>query len=297
MSYEELWRPLAEVYGAGEAKAIARMVLDVCFGLSLSDILCGKVTNLSADDQQKLQKIRTRLLAGEPVQYVLGVAEFGGRQFKVGPGVLIPRPETYELCQWVLDDGCWVLDDGCWMMGDGCNILDIGTGSGCIACTLAAALPQASVTGWDISADALAIAEENAKRASVHVSFEQVDILHPSSNTHHLSPLTHHPSPFTHIVSNPPYICESEAAEMEPHVLHHEPYLALFVPNDDPLLFYRSIADFALTALKQKGRLYFEINPPYADLLRDMLLSKGFQQVSSKEDQFGKLRFIQATRP
>lgn len=271
MAYEEFWQPLLAVYDQGEAKAIARLVMEVEFGLSMTDIVCGKV---SAIDGQALLHIRERLLAGEPVQYVLGKATFGDYIFKVAPGVLIPRPETFELCQWVVSRNS---ESGIT------NILDIGTGSGCIACTLAAELPQAQVTAWDISHDALDIAAENARQNHVDVTFEQVDILDAP-------PI---PQPLWDIiVSNPPYVCRSERPDMEPHVLNHEPELALFVPDDDPLLFYRSIAHYAKTALKPGGRVFFEINPLYAKQLRMLMEELGFGRTIVKDDQFGKERFL-----
>ena len=150
MNYEQLCQRLSNIYDAGEAKAIVRWVLDVRFGLSTADIYCGKVTQLSPNDQAELEKIMLRLEKAEPVQYVLGVADFCGRQFHVAPGVLIPRPETAELCQLIAKDG-------------GRDILDIGTGSGCIAITLALDIADAQVTAWDISDAALSIAEGNAK--------------------------------------------------------------------------------------------------------------------------------------
>ena len=278
MTYEEFWHPLQTLYDTGEAKAIARTVLEVCFNLTMTDILCGKVTQLSANDQNKLEKILQRLLTGEPVQYVLGEADFGGKTFLVEPGVLIPRPETYELCEWVLEER-------------GINILDIGTGSGCIAITLALGIPEAKVTAWDISDKALKIAAENAKRANVNVSFEQVDILAPL-------PFTLHPSPLTYdiIVSNPPYILNKERARMERNVLDYEPELALFVPDDDPLLFYRAIARYAIRALKPDGRLFFEINPLCINDLQQMLNNEGFSHTEVRNDQFDKQRFIKAWR-
>ncbi len=278
MTYEEFWHPLTGIYEAGEAKAVARMVLDVRFGLSMTDILCGKVTQLSAEEQELLREMQKRLLKGEPVQYVLGEAAFGSRTFSVAPGVLIPRPETYELCQWVLYDA----------VPQHQTILDVGTGSGCIACTLAAELPDARVTAWEISDDALRIAAENAQRMSLRVKFEKVDALHfppLSTTTWHV------------IVSNPPYICRQESASMERNVLDYEPHLALFVPDDDPLRFYRAIAAYAAVALKPQGRLYFEINPLYARDTEDMLLSAGFRDTETRRDQFGKERFIKAIKP
>ncbi len=282
MTYEELWHRLTHIYDAGEAKAIVRWVLDVRFGLSWTDILCGKVTELSAHDQTELEKIMQRLEKGEPVQYIIGVADFFGRQFHVAPGVLIPRPETEELCRWIISQkGQSPL----------CEILDIGTGSGCIAITLALELPDAKVTAWDISDDALRIAAGNAKSLGANVTFEHRDALDSSLFILHSS----HPK-WDLIVSNPPYICKKEKSAMECNVLEHEPHLALFVPDDDPLLFYRAIAQYAVEALKPQGSLFFEINPLYADDLAQMLRMMSYHDISIRQDQFGKPRFLKATK-
>ena len=284
MTYNELWRQLTQVYDDYEAKAIARMVYEVRFGLMPSDLFIGKDTQLSTDDQKLLAEITQRLLTGEPIQYVLGEAEFGGRTFHVEPGVLIPRPETYELCQWIMEER-----RGKKEKGRNTSILDIGTGSGCIACTLAAELADAEVTAWDISDDALRIATENAKRTNVHVSFEKVDVLNTS--------LLNRERPATGldiIVSNPPYICNKERATMERNVLEHEPELALFVPDDDPLLFYRTIARFAAKTLNPGGALYFEINPLYVSEMQQMLSEEGFSHTEIRNDQFGKQRFTKS---
>lgn len=284
MTYNELWRQLTQVYDDYEAKAIARMVYEVRFGLMPSDLFIGKDTQLSTDDQKLLAEITQRLLTGEPIQYVLGEAEFGGRTFHVEPGVLIPRPETYELCQWIMEERRGKKEEG-----RNTSILDIGTGSGCIACTLAAELADAEVTAWDISDDALRIATENAKRTNVHVSFEKVDVLNTS--------LLNRERPATGldiIVSNPPYICNKERATMERNVLEHEPELALFVPDDDPLLFYRTIARFAAKALNPGGALYFEINPLYVSEMQQMLSEEGFSHTEIRNDQFGKQRFTKS---
>lgn len=284
MTYNELWRQLTQVYDDYEAKAIARMVYEVRFGLMPSDLFIGKDTQLSTDDQKLLAEITQRLLTGEPIQYVLGEAEFGGRTFHVEPGVLIPRPETYELCQWIMKERRGKKEEG-----RNTSILDIGTGSGCIACTLAAELADAEVTAWDISDDALRIATENAKRTNVHVSFEKVDVLNTS--------LLNRERPATGldiIVSNPPYICNKERATMERNVLEHEPELALFVPDDDPLLFYRTIARFAAKALNPSGALYFEINPLYVSEMQQMLSEEGFSHTEIRNDQFGKQRFTKS---
>ena len=284
MTYNELWRQLTQVYDDYEAKAIARMVYEVRFGLMPSDLFIGKDTQLSTDDQKLLAEITQRLLTGEPIQYVLGEAEFGGRTFHVEPGVLIPRPETYELCQWIMEERRGKKEEG-----RNTSILDIGTGSGCIACTLAAELADAEVTAWDISDDALRIATENAKRTNVHVSFEKVDVLNTS--------LLNRERPATGldiIVSNPPYICNKERATMERNVLEHEPELALFVPDDDPLLFYRTIARFAAKTLNPGGALYFEINPLYVSEMQQMLSEEGFSHTEIRNDQFGKQRFTRS---
>ena len=284
MTYNELWRQLTQVYDDYEAKAIARMVYEVRFGLMPSDLFIGKDTQLSTDDQKLLAEITQRLLTGEPIQYVLGEAEFGGRTFHVEPGVLIPRPETYELCQWIMEERRGEKEEG-----RNTSILDIGTGSGCIACTLAAELADAEVTAWDISDDALRIATENAKRTNVHVSFEKVDVLNTS--------LLNRERPATGldiIVSNPPYICNKERATMERNVLEHEPELALFVPDDDPLLFYRTIARFAAKTLNPGGVLYFEINPLHVSEMQQMLSEEGFSHTEIRNDQFGKQRFTKS---
>lgn len=284
MNYETLWQRLTDIYETGEAKAIVRLVLEVRFGLTMTDILCGKIEKLTAEELKDLHHIIQRLETGEPVQYVLGEAEFGGRTFHVEPGVLIPRPETYELCQWIMDDGKGIREDG-----RNTSILDIGTGSGCIACTLAAEMPDAEVTAWDISDEALRIATENAKRTNVHVSFKKVDVLN--------TPLLYKKGMgmgFDIIVSNPPYICNKEREAMERNVLEHEPALALFVPDDDPLLFYRTIARYAAKVLKPDGALYFEINPIYVNEMQQMLSDEGYSHTEIRNDQFGKQRFTKS---
>jgi release factor glutamine methyltransferase len=279
VSYENCWHRLTKRYDADEAKAIVRWVLDVRFNLSWADILCDRVSALSADDQAELEHIMVRLEQGEPVQYVVGIAYFYGRQFHVGPGVLIPRPETEELCQW-----CLSTVSAEW---EG-SILDIGTGSGCIACTLAAERPHAKVTGWDISFKALRIASANAEVLGADVHFELIDILTLSN---------YEPNRWDIIVSNPPYVCEKEKEQMEHHVLDHEPSLALFVPDDDPLLFYRAIAKYSLKSLTSGGQLYLEINPHYAADLVELLLDSGLAGIEVHNDQYGKQRMIKAVKP
>ena len=294
MTYEELWHRLTPLYEPGEAKAIVRLLLDECYGLSWADVLGGKVTELSANDQTELEKIMLRLEKGEPIQYIIGVADFCGRQFHVEPGVLIPRPETAELCQLILATESHgqtrnICEIPCH---SDTNILDIGTGSGCIAITLALELPDAHVSAWDISDEALRIASENAKRLGASVTFEHRDVL-SISLTSHLSPLTSH---YDLIVSNPPYICRQEADGMAQNVLDYEPHLALFVPDNDPLLFYRAIAQYATKALKPQGALFFEINPLYVSSLTHLLSTMSCYDIKTLPDQFGKLRFLKATK-
>jgi len=300
--YRNLWQPLTALYDEGEAKAIVRWVLEVRFGLTWTDIICGKVEELSPDDQTTLETILRRLAAGEPVQYVVGLADFGPRLFHVAPGVLIPRPETYELCQWIVlkrkEERGERREDS--QRAETLKILDIGTGSGCIACTLAAEIVGAEVTAWDISEEALTIARENAKRTHIHVSFERVDVLKRREDsfrgTRNEEGGRRREDIWDLIVSNPPYICEKERTEMERNVLEHEPETALFVPDDDPLLFYRTIAEYGRETLKPDGWLYFEINPLYLSDLQELLHVMGYHAIEGKEDQYGKTRMIRAQK-
>ena len=303
MKYETLWRRLTGIYDTDEAKTIVRWVLDVRFGLSLADVVCGKTDELSEAAQAELEAMMQRLEQAEPVQYVVGVAEFCGRQFHVEPGVLIPRPETGELCESILEVRGERLEVRDYQRLENTQekdykILDIGTGSGCIAITLALEMPEAKVTAWDVSEKALSIAKKNAEALKADVTFEQQDILKLGeqniSLTTHLSPLTSHT--YDLIVSNPPYVCEQEKAAMAKHVLEHEPHLALFVPDDDPLRFYRVIARYAQKALRPGGWLYFEQNPLYALETEALLQELGFAETEIKLDMFGKRRFLKAKK-
>lgn len=276
-TYQQLWQSLTPLYDAGEAQAIVRTVLDVKYGMTLTDIICGKVNELSTDEGEKLEAIVKRLQHAEPVQYILGEADFAGRTFHVEPGVLIPRPETAELCQWIKEDGTAP------------RILDICTGSGCIAITLALDMPDTEkVEGWDISEDAIRIAKANAETLGArNVDIKYQDALH----------LMEHdsaPEKWDVIVSNPPYICEKEKADMAQNVLDYEPGIALFVPNEDPLRFYRAIAQYASQALKPGGRLYFEINPIYETEMREMLSHLQSSEIETREDAYGKKRMMKA---
>lgn len=280
MKYEDIWKPLVCRYGDKEAKAITRYLLEVGYGLSMTDILCGATEQLPPDEMG--ENLR-RLLKGEPVQYVVGKAEFGGRTFKVTPDVLIPRPETYELCQWVVEEKREERREE-----RDFSVLDIGTGSGCIAITLALDIPDAQVEAWDISEGALSIARQNVEDLHAHVDFKQVNVL---------SSLPKQGGPeWVFIISNPPYICKKEAASMEQHVLDHEPHQALFVPDEDPLVFYKAIGQYAYHALANHGYLFFEINPLYATEITKMLDEMGFFEIETRKDQFGKVRFVRARK-
>ena len=314
MKYETLWRRLTGIYDTDEAKAIVRWVLDVRFGLSLTDIVCGKTDEMGEAERAELEGMMQQLEKGIPVQYVVGVAEFCGRRFHVEPGVLIPRPETGELCEIILEvrkaTGRRVSGNGRALLGNGkgrevrdYQILDIGTGSGCIAITLALEMPQANVTAWDISEDALRIAKKNAEALGADVTFEKQDILKLNHGDRHsnlrcatiIEPVPMIPK-YDLIVSNPPYVCDCEQATMERHVLEHEPHLALFVPDDDPLCFYRAIANFGRKVLKPEGLLYFELNPLYARETEALLQDLGYIETELKLDMFGKQRFLKAKK-
>lgn len=294
MTYYQLWKRLTAIYNEREAQAIVRTVLDALFGMSLTDICLGKVTQLSADDTTRLEKIMQRLEKSEPVQYVLGAGWFAGRLFDVAPGVLIPRPETEDLVKWTCDEAKEKEDNSKEERGKEekevskkgeaphPSILDIGTGSGCIAITVALALPQARVTAWDISTDALAIAAGNAHRLGASVRFEHQDALSAPDDEER----------WDVIVSNPPYICDRERADMSDNVLSYEPELALFVPDSDPLLFYRAIARYASKALKPGGRLLFETNTAYAHEVAQAMANEGFTAIEVRNDCFGKPRMV-----
>lgn len=276
MTYRELWRTLEPLYGNGEARAITDYVLDVCFGLSKADILCGAVDEMTAEKTAELNKIFGSLTEGEPVQYVLGRAEFSGRWFNVRPGVLIPRHETEELCAWITSDS---------KASGSPKVLDIGTGSGCIAITLQLDMPESKVTAWDISADALDVARENAQQLGANVNFVKQDALNAKPE-----------GEWDVIVSNPPYICEKEKKDMAVNVLEHEPQTALFVPDADPLLFYRAITRLAVQTLSKGGRLYFEINPIYADDTCRMMRAEGMTAVELRSDMYGKQRMAKGVK-
>lgn len=287
ISYQQLWQSLTPLYEASEAQAIIRLMLDVRFGLSLTDIICGKVNELSADEEGEVRKIILRLQKAEPIQYILGEAEFAGHIFHVEPGVLIPRPETAELVDHIIASS-----DSC-----SSHVLDICTGSGCIAISIALALPHSSVSAWDISDDALRVAKMNAERIGANILFERRDALSLMTFSSESTDIEKEKvRQWDVIVSNPPYICEKEKCSMAKNVLDYEPDIALFVPDEDPLLFYRKITEYARESLQPHGTLYFEINPLYAEATKRMIEEHGFQQVEIIKDMQQKERMIKARK-
>ena len=273
--YSYIKETLQPFYPQQEASALAKWILTDVFLFSAAELYAGKDINFRQKDRDRLEDILARLKKYEPMQYILGECTFCGLSFKVAPGVLIPRPETAELVEWITAD----------CSGREVSVLDVGTGSGCIAVALACRLENSSVTAWDISEDALRVARENAGRNGADIDFRRVDVLGdvPAMQADVL-------------VSNPPYVTEKERAEMEPNVLDWEPGLALFVPDNDPLLFYRTIARKGLELLKSNGKIYFEINRAYGKETVELLERSGYQKIELKKDSFGNDRMIKATR-
>ena len=233
--------------------------------------------DLSPDVETRLRDAIDRLAGGEPIQYILGETDFRGLKLRVAPGVLIPRPETAELVGWILGD----------FTSETLRVLDIGTGSGCIALALAGEKAEAEVWGLDISPAALGIARENGEINRLNVRWIEGDILDEGG-------WERLPDALDCIVSNPPYVMEKERAGMRPNVLEHEPALALFVPDDDPLRYYRAIARLARWKLRTGGWLYFEINEQCGEAMRRLLGDEGFAGITLRQDGFGKDRMIKA---
>lgn len=290
---------LKDIYPPGEAQALVRLIMERVCGLSTHQLLLGKGKELSDTEKFKIKEIVEGLRLYKPIQYLLGIADFYGMEFKVTPDVLIPRPETAELVERIITD----------YRGQAPRILDIGTGSGCIAISLAKHLPEAEVAAVDISPEALAVAEENARMNQVSVSFHELDILsegyssfmQEKQNFHVRETKSHTEETeasligsLNCIVSNPPYIMYREKATMEANVLENEPHLALFVPDDDPLLFYRAIARFGQRHLAEGGHLYFEINALCGKETVAMLRQENYTEVELIQDLYGKDRIVKA---
>lgn len=273
----EFQNRLQPLYPSSEARAIARLVLETRFNIRPVDIYAGKDIKFSDTDIAEWNSILERLLSGEPVQYVLGEAEFCGHTFCVTPDVLIPRPETEQLVDWAKDVAVQYASP---------RILDIGTGSGCIAVSLAAECRGSRVTAWDVSDGALSVARGNAQRNGVDVRFLKCDALSRESYV----------GCYDIVVSNPPYIADSERTQMERNVLDYEPHLALFVPDSDVLRFYEAIAEGSLGLLSDGGSLLFEINQAYGRAVVDMLVRKGYRGVELRQDYIGRDRMVRGVR-
>lgn len=293
MTYDDIWRRLAGVYDQREARAVARMLVEEKFSLSFADIICGGVEALSDADKQWIEAAVKRLEQGEPIQYVLGWAWFGGLKFNVRSGVLIPRPET----EWLVDNIC---AHPAPSNDRPLRILDIGTGSGCIALSIKQRLPETYVEAWDISTEALSIAADNARSLGLDVVWRQQDALNITPNVLSTTPNDNSAVPdsplWDVIVSNPPYICERERTDMARNVLEHEPSTALFVPDTDPLLFYRAITRYAVGSLNEGGRMLFECNTLYAGDTARMMADEGMTATQVYDDCFGKPRFAVGKR-
>ena len=265
---------LSSLYDKSEATSIARIVFKEKLNISRTDLAIDQSLEIDKKDQGKLSRISKKLLQGVPIQQILGYADFYGLKFKVNKNVLIPRPETEELVQWIITEN---------KKTTGLRVLDIGTGTGCIAIALAKEMKNANVSGIDISNNALRVARINAKMNDVKIHFKELDIL-GKENWNGLGK-------FDIIVSNPPYVTEREKEMMHINVLNHDPHLSLFVPDNDPLRFYNKIGDMALLHLSLGGQLYFEINEVYGREIKSMLEAKGFRNVLIHKDLHGKDRF------
>ena len=280
IAYEFLRKSIAEIYSDQEAASVSTIILEDVFGITKLKRLSNPEKEFNSTDLLRLTDFINRLLNHEPVQYVTGIAHFMDLKLEVNSNVLIPRPETEELLQWIIDD---FLNSTKTV-----KVLDIGTGSGCIALALKKYLKSSEVYALDKSKNALNLAINNANKNQLEVYFIHDDILFLSSKQL---------LKFDIIVSNPPYVLLSEKKLMNKNVLEHEPHLALFVDDSDPILFYKAIADYSLNNLNSKGLLYFEINEKYGEEIKIMLLNLNFINIELRKDFFGKDRFIKAQMP
>lgn len=277
--YKDLRASLARALPKGEADSAAAIIMEDTGGFTRTALFADGDREISDFLKSRIDAVAAKVLAGEPVQYAVGRALFMGNSYIVSPAVLIPRPETAGLVDMITDSTGGRSD---------LRVLDVGTGSGCIAISLARALPFSKVEAIDISAEALAVAEENARNLKAKVSFRQEDILKaqvPATPCYDI------------IVSNPPYVTDSEKADMDARVLDYEPSTALFVPDNDPLRFYKAIAAYASEALVPGGSLFFEINSNYGPQMNDMLARAGFKDIEISRDFRGNTRYATARRP
>ena len=268
---------LAPFYPPTEVDGLTRIILEQVTGFSPLQMHLNQTETLPESKIMQITEIVNRLCKSEPIQYILGETEFYGLKFNVSPGVLIPRAETEELVDWIVKE-----EAGCK------SLLDIGTGSGCIPIAISKNTNMDRIEGWDISEEALNIARANANRNDAQVQFSNQDIFNPTGITEQTK--------WEVIVSNPPYVLKEESALMEKNVLDFEPHLALFVPDHDPLLFYRAIAQFARVHLPPHGRLYFEINEKMGDQTSALLQELGFVKILTRKDLQGKVRMIRGRK-
>jgi release factor glutamine methyltransferase len=275
---KKFWEELKLIYEEREARAVTRLVLETLLQLNATQLSLERFRLLTTHQREQLEQVLTRLKTGEPAQYALGEADFYGLKFRVNRHVLIPRPETEELVEWIVSDFGFEICD--------LRLLDIGTGSGCIPIALAKKFPEAIIEGVDISEDALEVAKENNRHNGTSVSFRKLDILTEelSVNTYNL------------IVSNPPYITEAEKKSLHPNVLYFEPPLALFSYDEDGLKFYRRIAQVAFTALKPQGKLFFEIHRDKGSEVTEILRALGYSNIELRKDLSGNNRMIKAVK-
>ncbi|MEO6981477.1 MAG: peptide chain release factor N(5)-glutamine methyltransferase [Mucilaginibacter sp.] len=279
--FENYKSVLKSIYDANEIEAITLLVINEICNLSKAKIKAFPEIEISPQQIDELTNILEELKRGKPVQYILGKTEFYGLPFNVNPSVLIPRPETEELVEWVIE----LVGPSKLAVG---SILDIGTGSGCIAISLKKNLPQFSVSAIDISPEALQTAASNAKLNNVDIQFIKADILNLNSEIEIPKPEI--------IVSNPPYVTLHDKTKMHTNVIDFEPHTALFVPENDPLIFYKAIADFAITNLTESGVLFLEINESYGNETVELLAAKDFKNIELRKDMSGRDRMIKANR-
>lgn len=291
MTYNDIVRRLTSVYGQREARAMTRILIEDTTGLSYTDMLCGAMDSLPPSETLRIEEAVKRLERHEPLQYVTGVATFHGHRLMVRPGVLIPRPET----EWLVDTAITICSQATTTCSPATTshpqaatprLLDIGTGSGCVAIGIKLALPHSYVEAWDISDTALDTATRNSALLNADITLRKRDALTATCDG----------ETWDIIVSNPPYVCDSEKSSMDSNVLDYEPHTALFVPDEDPLLFYRAIADYARQTLTDNGRLLLECNTRLVDDTAEMLCRHGFGHVSKADDCFGLPRFVMASR-
>jgi len=276
-------KQLASLYDTKEIDSLCMIAIGEITGTSSAKIKAFPELELPPEHLKAIDNIVTELKTGKPIQYILGHTEFYGLTFKVNPSVLIPRPETEELVEWIIGAGREA--QGGWQQH---RILDIGTGSGCIAISLKKNMPEFSVSAIDISHEALQTAKENAALNNVDVNFIHADILdYPRQPPTAVR--------YAIIVSNPPYVTVDDKKQMHTNVTDFEPHTALFVPDSDPLIFYKAISDFASKNLKKGGMLFFEINEDYGEQIVELLNIKSFKNIELRKDISGKDRMIKAT--